>query len=438
MPTSSTSGQLFFGLVLGLLTACPGAEEVPDAGPEVLPEVHGRPGEQALEVPDEIPLDRLCAYVSESICDWIARCDPTAPFLRVESCRADGNIGMAKCLSELQYPIEKRVAAGTVRYHGERAAACLRALDVQSCIGTDRLDACQENAFTEGLQPRSACCFDTSECADGVCRDRGGGGTDMGRCGAPLSVGASPCFSDPDCEVGATCIRGTCKELSGEGQDCGAFKADCQTGLYCAGDAGAEVCTLPAKRNARCGYENTEFPPCERGLACRPVEERDFGICGDYLQLGENCDEGTIACSPGLRCTSPRGGGRYACTYMEFGGSGDECEVGTGTLRCDSRTWCETEAGSPEGICRAFPEVGEPCTGLRDCRNGWCRPASCTDPGTNCRLGDGGSCEAYLALETQCLDSRQCGPLMGGKICKTPPGGGAKVCSVEEAVQVCQ
>ena len=438
MPTSSTSGRILGVLSLGLLVACPGGEEAPDAGPEEIAQVHGRPGEAPLEVPDSVPLDQLCAYLSESKCDFIARCDPTAPFLRVESCRADENIGTARCLGEIQYPIEKRVLAGTVEYRGDRVTECLRALDMEKCLGVDDLPECDPLRFTEGLQPRSGCCFDTSECRDGVCRDRGGGGTDRGRCGASLSVGASPCFSNPDCESGSTCVRGTCAAQSGEGQGCGPFKADCQEGLHCAGETGSETCQLPAQRGARCGYDDTEFPPCERALACRPVEGRDFGICGDYLQEGESCDEGTIACSPGLRCTSPRGGGRYECTYMSFGGAGEGCENGTGTTRCDSRTWCETQRGETDGQCAAFPGIGEACDGLRDCRNGWCRPSSCSDPGRLCRLGSAGTCEPYLGIEVTCVDSRQCGPIMGGKICKTPAQGGAKVCAVEQAVQVCE
>ena len=426
--------------VWGSLLACPAPEPTPDAGPTRAAAFHGRPGETGLAVPDEVPLAELCEALVEVACDFSSRCDPSAPYLRIESCRGDDHQPLHNCMAELQAPIEARVANGTVAYRGDQVSACLRAVSVAQCVGMEDLDVCAWDRFTDGLQPRSGCCYDSTECSDGVCRDRGATGQgQQGRCGAPMPAGSSPCFADGDCESGVSCLRGTCRARSAEGQECGQHKADCERGLACVGETGNERCAPHAPFGQRCGIAHNDFPPCLAGLVCVQREGREFGVCGDYLQEGEPCDD-RIACSPGLRCSAPQGGGRYACYFYEFGGDGDRCQVGEDVQRCDSRTFCDTPVGDNHGFCSDFPIPGEACDGetAHPCRLGWCQPSGCTDPASAaCAASRAGTCAPHLSVGDTCVKDSQCG-VGGGKLCKSSGGGRPKVCTLKEQVALCE
>jgi hypothetical protein len=422
-----------FGLILCFaLLGCPGDEPpVADAGPAG-PSVHGRPGETPLAVPDEVPLAELCTFLTESYCNFVSKCDPTAPYLRVESCRQDELLPIHNCLTHIQYPIQTRVEAGTVTYRGDRVTACLRSFDLQTCSGFVGNPACELAQFTDGQQPRGGCCYDSSECADSVCRDRGPNAEidRQGRCGSPFGDGAGRCFSAQDCAEGLVCDRNTCRTPVPEDSNCSHRGVPCAAGLFCAGEVGDETCQPAVRKGMRCGFDNTLFAPCLEGMTCFPEAGRNYGVCGPHLAVGEPCD-GTIPCSPGLRCSSPNGPSRYECTVVTFGDIGDECEVGHGTRRCNSRTTCRTAEGQDSGTCEPFPDLGEACDGRVPCRTGWCRPAGCDDVQNGCRIGRAGLCAPFLEAAAACGDTRQCGPAEGGRFCSSE-----RICA-GESVPLC-
>jgi hypothetical protein len=218
------------------------------------------------------------------------------------------------------------------------------------------------------------------------------------------------------------CDRNTCRVPVPEGSNCSARGVPCAADLFCAGDVGDETCSPAATKGMRCGYDTTNFSPCGVGFTCHPESGRSYGVCKPHLALTEPCD-GSIPCSPGLRCSSPRGASRYECTLMTFGALGDECEVGHGTRRCDSRTTCRTTEGGESGTCEAFPDLGEACDGRVPCRTGWCRPEGCSDLQSGCRIGQPGTCEPFLVAAAVCGDTRQCGPAEGGRFCSS-----ARIC----------
>lgn len=419
---------------LCFLLACPSEETSPDAGP-VSTEwpVHGRPGEAPLAVPDTIPVDQFCAFMEESICDYQIRCDPTANYQRIEPCKLDERLPIFNCLTRWQYPFMERQAMGTLRYDGAAVSACLRALNVEQCIPWDQVEACDFARFTQGQGILGACCFDSSECSSGYCGDRGPNPepSTRGRCRAKLGEGSGRCFYDSECEPGLRCSGGICASPIAVGEPCRNSGTPCVEGAHCVGERDDTRCEAAAPRGMRCDLFNNRFPPCARGLGCEQGANDRYGICIPQLQEGEPCGE-EVACSQGLRCSVPDPTSGSACTHLDYGDEGDDCEVGSGTSRCNTRTTCQVAPGTRSGVCTAYADLGEACDGRQPCRRGWCRPLDCDDLSQPCSLGRAGTCSAFQDLGDPCTSQGQCGPEDAGRFCSSE-----NVCS-GRSVNSCQ
>jgi hypothetical protein len=402
-----------------VFAGCPADDPAPDAGPRQSEwPVHGRPGETPLAVPDSIPVEQFCAYLEESICDYQIRCDPTANYQRIESCKLDQKLPTFNCLTRWQYPFMERQQMGTLRYDGAAVTRCLRALKIEQCIR--QVPECDFAGFTEGLGILGACCFDSSECSSGYCGDRGPNPepSTRGRCRAKLAQGSGRCFNDSECEAGLRCSGGICAEALALGESCRGVGTPCADGAFCVGERGDERCELAAAMGMRCDIVSTSFPRCARGLGCQQGDEERFGICVAQIQEGEPCGE-DLACSSGLRCSVPDATDGARCTQMGYGSEGEYCQIGAGYSRCDTRNTCRVEAGSREGTCVGYSDLGEVCDGRLPCRRGWCRPANCEDLSQNCSLGRPGICVLYQDLGEPCTSVHQCGIEDAGRFCNS-------------------
>ncbi len=414
-------GRLFLAVALLFLAACEGGGDSVDAGPPLTEwPVHGRPGEEPLPVPDSIPINQFCAYLEESICDYQIRCDPTANYQRIESCKNDERLPVFNCLTRWQYPFMEREQMGTLRYDGAAVTACLRALNVAQCIPYHAIEACDFARFTAGQGILGACCFDSSECQSGYCGDRGPNPepSTRGRCRAKLGAGSGRCFYDSECEDGLRCSGGICANPLAVGEPCRGTGTPCADGAFCVGESGQTLCEPAAPKGMRCDTYAGRFPPCARGLGCEQAEGDRFGICVQNLSENQDCGE-ELACSPGLRCSVPDPTDGAKCTELQYGAVGDFCEEGGGIARCNTRTYCQVALGSREGVCAAYADLGEACDGRLPCRRGWCRPLDCEDLSQPCSLGREGVCSMYQDLGQPCTSQRQCGVEDAGRFCSS-------------------
>jgi hypothetical protein len=417
----NSSARLLIAAAALMFIGCEEGQVAADAGPRQTEwSVHGRPGETPLIVADSIPLNQLCANLEESLCDYQIRCDPTANYQRIETCKRDERLPIFNCLARWQYPIEERLASGTLSYHGDRVSTCLRALRLEECVSFSEVPECDFDRFVEGNGILGACCYDSSECQSGYCGDRGPNpeASTRGRCRAKLGDGSGRCFFDSECDDGLRCSGGLCARPLAAAENCRIGATPCAAGLFCVGPIGATTCQASTPIGMRCALSGSSFPPCSRGLGCAHPDGDPFGICIALTGLGEACDE-SISCSPGLRCSVPDLSDVARCTVMRYGGGGEPCQAGFGVLRCNTRNHCQVEPGSRDGVCASYADLGGDCDGRLACRRGWCRPPDCDDLSALCRLGREGVCVSFQSFDAVCTTTAQCGPDEGGRFCSS-------------------
>jgi hypothetical protein len=264
----------------------------------------------------------------------------------------------------------RNVAAGTMSYDGDRAAACIDTLRKGTCSPEEPMPSCWgvfRGTATAGTVTRSE-----AECASGYwsqqsCDDRCCTGTCGGDAGGPI-LRAGPSSEGEYCGADSTgfivcvshlaCIDNTCVRLDA-GDACEGNRV-CPVGMSCDGTCGprseiGEVCTI--------GYGEDS---CNRiGAYCGAD-----GRCQSFGVEGDACDE-TSRCRPGLGCGP---GGRCVAVLA----AGEACGLG---VPCDTGLYCGT--GDGESL-RCIPKLGdgEPCENSEQCASHYCASSMRCEPMT--------------------------------------------------------
>lgn len=112
------------------------------------------------------------------------------------------------------------------------------------------------------------------------------------------------------------------------------------------------------KEGSACAFSTQ----CET-LACGAYSQNDCGVCLPVLEEGDECSSGKGICPNGTMCT----GTCEPARPMNLPG-GSACEV---TFQCEGGFVCRA---SDEGgrTCQPFLDLGEPCAGSWECREGHC------------------------------------------------------------------
>lgn len=193
-----------------------------------------------------------------------------------------------------------------------------------------------------------------------------------------------------------------------------------------------ELCPLyhgTLREGEECFMSSLGESDCDRGLfciahLCRDPSRTAFGRAGEPCDLGNLCDEGLV-CFDSLCLQLPGAGERchaYTCnaeSYCEddvcraLPGPGERCDAGL----CLAPSYCTFDAVDSVFVCQgASGDVGDPCSGHRQCQSGNCPAGFCEEPAD---VGD------------PCGSQLPCGPdlLCDGGQCR-PAGDGAPTGSV--------
>lgn len=198
-----------------------------------------------------------------------------------------------------------------------------------------------------------------------------------------------------------------------------------------------ELCPLyhgTLREGDECFMEWLVESDCDRGLyciagSCREPSRIAFGRAGEPCDLGSLCDEG-LACIDDLCQRLPGAGERcvdYRCndeSYCEgvrceaLPGPGERCDAG----QCLAGLLCRFDPVDGVSVCQASGDVGDPCTGHRQCLSGNCPAGFCEEPAD---VGD------------PCGSQLPCGPdlLCDGGLCRLT-GDGAPTGSVCSLLQL--
>jgi hypothetical protein len=158
---------------------------------------------------------------------------------------------------------------------------------------------------------------------------------------------------------------------------------------------------------------------CDRGLyciagICRDPSRTAFGRVDEPCDRGGLCDEGLV-CLDAL-CHRRPGAGEpclsYNCndeSYCDAGfcealpGPGERCDT---TGQCLPGSFCRFDPVDGVSVCQATGDVGDPCTGHRQCLSGNCPAGFCEEPAD---VGD--PCGSQLPCGPDLLcDAGQCRP----------------------------
>jgi hypothetical protein len=266
---------------------------------------------------------------------------------------------------------------GAVQFRAENASACLKAITSMSCADVADVAARYRPSCPDvqsGTRAPGEPCRNPSECADpahNTCEILGPvcGTTCVARRGAGESCQfTSDCVPETVCQFvcppGVTsCVvtSGTCTTLVGEGEPCGPAQAACAARLFCS-DAG--ICAV--RRPTGSCAESARA--CSADSACRtlPTGER---ACVPRKGPGDACEP--KECSAGL-CGPDDSGG--VCTQPPR--LGDVCgyvlrELSVVGFASCADGWCDRLPGAPEGTCRPFLHLGDPCLTSDGCADAW-------------------------------------------------------------------
>jgi hypothetical protein len=278
-----------------------------------------------------IPLDQIAGDLVNAECDFLVACEG-APDRT--TCLASIAVDSAQLAT-----LKVDVAAGTVVYDGQAAAACLdvyRSLTSckQTAVGDlgQKLDAVCGQVFTGTLAAGSACFF-SEECADhGIC-DR------------------TTCTS-------SGCCAGTCHARPTAipaGGDCSnpLPDQDCVDGTLCTADAaGGGTCKAPLAAGARCGPYDRCALPYQCGGTVDPLTNE--GTCtappghGQACDISGNCDDARDVCDQTT----------HVCTNaIAVGGACATSDACVSYATCDGTT-CVARPG-PDASCDSL--APDPC-----------------------------------------------------------------------------
>jgi hypothetical protein len=234
--------------------------------------------------------------------------------------------------------LDDLVAAGTVRYHAELAAACLDAnRPDRDCRTAETLCFTHviEGALDTGAPcqndyqcPANAGCWASDEfgynaCLPSTCVH------------VPDKVGdACTQMPLPFCFTGLTCVHGVCLAHGSEGDPCGQDHPPCGWGLTC---GAAAICVWRSDGGA-----------CQQDAQCISTQYCQDSQCQPRIAVGDSCASAPFGCAAFAACNS-------------------------GVL------------------CEPTGHLGQPCSNQVDaqyvCTAGFCRSNVCHE-----KLADGGDC----------------------------------------------
>lgn len=297
----------------------------------------GGDSENASSAPTPIPLDQLPAKVAVIYCSTLKKCMPLYDvYLGGADCVADTT---KRVQDTLVAGINDAIAKGTVVYHGEKAQACLDAMQAQDCsLMVNRASVVCEDAL-EGKVAEGAACTINTECVGrDYCKSTG---TCPGKC-APLEATNGPCYSNDACQDGLTCNKattpGACQPPAIEGKACQATANDCGPNLICWGRGG------PANTPGTCKTSAALFVGSD-GSTC------GVGASDTLCKTGSTCAIDTVGNPSTYKC-APSSAANAACKP----GFPNACPSGQ---YCDAPNLMK---GDATGTCKPLPTELQPCT----------------------------------------------------------------------------
>lgn len=446
--------------------ACPGPNNTVDAGAGGGTGggfVSGAGGGSGGGTGGSVTVDQYCDGIAGAICDEYIACNRAEASWKTDC--------IALFSSYFCRGLRQSVQSGEQSFDGNRAAACLAALQTggATCNGFSTLytNSDCDNATT-GLVPSGGQCDEYGDCANGYCslkQDAGsqcdgkctGGGSSAGglnepcygpnifscdtpywcdvaanTCRSPQGTGSS-CTNTLMCNADNYCNTSTsqCTALPGAGQPCNlAAYPYCNSSSYCSGSQ------CVAKLNA--GASCTSTGQCASGLVCSQNQCRtrvaEGGACTDgECQTDLICDSITKTCSKygsvdaGAPCSQTRYCNGSWCSGMKANPDGGVGTAGTCTASyvgypcsshasCQSGTYCNGADAGVSGACAAA-SASTPCSYDQNCRaDDYCREstrlcATPAGPGASCEPSESESCQPAYACIAASRDAGtgQCG-----------------------------
>lgn len=259
---------------------------------------------------------------------------------------------------------DELVAAGTVRFHPELAADCLRAQSADRDCSTPE-NFCYTKTF-EGLLPADAPCHNDYECPpNGSCWAPAEDAVNACVTSVCVTIGdkiGDPCTTIPACYPGVvTCVKGVCVAYGKQGDPCGLDgEPACGPGLRC--DLVDAQC-VPIAKGSQCGNDfdciGTEY--CDN-LQCRP-----------RIEIGASCNGAPTGCVGWASCNFDT----FVCEAAGHAGQACGSTMGDDYLCIDS--FCQGSNGSRR--CIKPLELGAACQLGRQCASGGCANHACATCG---------------------------------------------------------
>lgn len=347
------------------------------------------------------------AAYAEALCQHRARCGE----LSDESACVRQTREILQALSDAGQPTlvqySGSLAAGRLRFDGDKAEACLRRFRDGACgqeseeceVLTGQQGDGAPCHITEECGPTSYCHgASVPECTPGRCTPRPGLGEKLPQDGQngwcapglwpvegicqPLVAEGGAC-GEARCDSGLICSWNgaslACRRYSAEGESCGEGAGWCLSHLLC--ESGSchrrhgvgEACTPRSASSGGLFYESG----CQLDLFCDAEPGASAGTCQVRRELGEACRLASNECGSHLACAQQSSGTLGTC--QRLGGVGEKCDPG-----CTFGLYCDLASET----CQARHKLGEACqenTLLGSCIQG-------LDCDGTCKPGFGGTC----------------------------------------------
>jgi hypothetical protein len=288
--------------------------------------------------------------------------------------------------------IPQKITAGTVKYDGTKAQACLNVISKLTCDGLLTRDQPECLAAIDGTVALGGDCDLNEECkGSAICQSRTG--TCPGQCVARFSAGQA-CSADGDCDDGLQCSSETklCVKPAAAGENCEYGSPPCGPGLLCLGKDDSKK-TPGVCRNATDAMSSPAGTACDpvAGILCTPgvscvadhidlVATKIVWTCvetGTY-PAGGACKPGIPeACSTDNYCLTGTGLAALAGTCTVIPDAKQPCGTGFGAQ-------CQTGAVCVAGLCQNYAANGVSCTGDDMCYSGYCGATGGCQPPLPC------------------------------------------------------
>jgi hypothetical protein len=307
-----------------------------------------------------VPLDQLAPELAKTECGLYEKCVGSVfgVLLGGEDCvtlterRIDnGGVGA----------LSAAVNAGTVKYDGAKAAACLKEIAGRDCSQLDDRSSETCDQAAEGSVAVGGDCNYDFDCQGlNYCKFSG---SCPGKC-APHEAAGGTCAKNDDCQDGLICSKqNACVKPAALGEACGGgVQPDCASTLFCIGD------DAKAQKAGTCQDVATAFS----------------------AKAGDTCSYATgPLCTSDLVCVYDAGVTSGTCQAKVA--SGAACKRVAVPGQCPSDPYCDGSGQTLDGTCKQLPGDGQPCAqtpignlcaAYTRCQNGSCVSLQ----------GDGGPC----------------------------------------------